>query len=92
MARVQHGLVPPTTRPSVEELRVVGDFLKSSCVNLVFEENSDFQGDFCLLSRWADGGRVFPMQRGGVQKSLWVVMVCLFRSQRNQKSCLHRQE
>ena len=79
MARVQHGLVPPTTRPSVEELRVVGDFLKSSCVNLVFEENSDFQGDFCLLSLWADGGRVFSHATRRSSESLWVVMVCLFR-------------
>ena len=73
--RVRHGLVPPTTRPSEEDLRVVGDFLKSPCVDFISEQNPNFSGDFCLLSIWADGGRLFPTQRGGIKKTLWAVLV-----------------
>ena len=76
--RVRHGLVPPSVRPIQQDLHVVGDFLKSPCVDFVYQNNQDFLGSFCFLSIWADGGRVFPSQRGGHQKSLWAVMVLLF--------------
>ena len=79
--RVRHGLVPQTTRPSQEDLNVVGDFLKSPCVDYIYNENQDFSGNFCFLSIWADGARVFPTQRGGFQKTLWAVLHFFFKSE-----------
>ena len=76
--RVLSGLVPAIARPTQGDLHNVSDFLNSPCVDAVFQEHNDFQGNFCLLSLWADGGRVFPNRRGGSQKTLWAVMVFFF--------------
>ena len=75
IARVKHGIIPVVPAPRPDELETVQDFLKSPCVNDLFHQHQDFQGHLCFLSVWADGGAAFQNQRGGLPKSIWVVMV-----------------
>ena len=56
-------------------MEIVGDFLNSPACANAFRANAGFDGELLFLSAWADGGAAFPVQRGGLQKSLFAVMV-----------------